>query len=122
MKTSRSLFTIVGLGALTIGLGFAGEPSDPSRDPALSQNRANTTSDPPAGAGHGVQTGAGKERADGKRFDHQPEEHRVSVKSHPPSGAKPADKPHSGPKLPQTFQAKGEPPGEKRASNAQATG
>jgi hypothetical protein len=51
MKTARFLFAVVGFGALTLGVGFAAEPSSqpPERDPH--KHRATTVR--PAGPAHG---------------------------------------------------------------------
>jgi hypothetical protein len=93
MKTAGFLFTLVGFGALTLGPGFAGQPSDQAPERAPSENRAKTTSESHA-SGKSGQTGGTKTTAKG----------------------------HSGPKLPQPFQRNGGHPGGKRTNNAQTIG
>jgi hypothetical protein len=66
MRTARLLCTIVGCGAVALGLGFAAEPSDPARELPTSENRAQPSSDRPSDEGHGVRPRAGRERANGK--------------------------------------------------------
>ena len=54
MKTARFLFTIAGFGALTLGLGYAAEPSRQPSEQDVHQIHA--TGDHPAGPVHGKQT------------------------------------------------------------------
>jgi hypothetical protein len=96
MKTAAFLFTLLGSGALTLGLGFAGQPSNPPREAAPPESRAKTTSA-------------------------RPESH-APAKSSPTNGAKKTAKGHSGPKLPQPSQGSSNRPGEKRTNNAQTKG
>jgi hypothetical protein len=119
LKTIRFIFTTIAVGALTLGLGLAGETSDQAREPALSEHEAKTTSDRPPGAGHGVQPRAARERADGKHLEDQRDEGPASGKSSRTSGTKPIAKHHAGPNLSQRLQGNGEHPGEKLANNAQ---
>jgi hypothetical protein len=51
MKTARILFIMVGVGTLTLGQGFAGEPSRQPSERALRENHA--TSVRPSGPRHG---------------------------------------------------------------------
>jgi len=66
MRTARLLCTIVGYGAVALGLGLAAEPSDPAREPAPSENRAQPTSNRPSDEGQGLRPRAGRARADGR--------------------------------------------------------
>jgi hypothetical protein len=91
------------LGALTLDLGVAGQPSSQPPDRAPSENRAKTTGDRSPRARHG-------------------DEGPASTKSSQSGGTKTTAKPHSGPKLPQPFQGTGGHQGEKRTNNAQLKG
>jgi hypothetical protein len=126
MKASCLVFTIGCFGALTLALSFAGEPSDPPRDPmpsdrprepALSENRAKLSVDHPANPGQQVQPRAGGERANGKRADARPEEDHASGQSGPTGRTKPADERHPGRRLTQPAQAKGEHPSATQNNN-----
>jgi hypothetical protein len=66
MRTARLLCTIVGYGAVALGLGLAAEPSDPAREPAPSENRAQPTSNRPSDEGQGARPRDRRTRADGK--------------------------------------------------------
>ena len=55
MRTRRFLFLVVGIGALTLGLGMAGEITGPSGQAAASEHSAKAASDRPADDGHGAQ-------------------------------------------------------------------
>jgi len=75
MKTTRFLIAFIGLGALTLGPGFAGQPSHPALEGRSSETRSKTTHVgpySPASANRGGTTGA-----------------KTTTKAHP------------GPKLPQ---------------------
>jgi hypothetical protein len=98
MKTIRFLVTTISFGALSLGLGFA-QPSGPAPQRPPSESRL-----------------------DGKRSHQQQEESHASRMSNQNNGTKTTAKPHSGPKLPQPFQANGGHPWDKRANNAQTKG
>jgi hypothetical protein len=51
MKTARFLFTIIAFGSLTLGLGYAGEPSSQSSGQDPHKNHATNVR--PAGPAHG---------------------------------------------------------------------
>jgi hypothetical protein len=51
MKTARFLFTMVGFGALTLGVGFAAEPSSPPSERVPRENHASSVRS--VGPGHG---------------------------------------------------------------------
>jgi hypothetical protein len=95
MKTVRFLFAIVGLGALTLGPGFAQPSGAPEKAPYLS-------------------------RPDGKRWDQQQGESHASGTSSRAGGTRAAAKGHAGPKLPQLFQGNGGRPGQKPTNNARS--
>ena len=63
MKTTRFLFTIVGFGALTLGLSFAGEPSIQPSAPSPTENHA--TSDRPADQAQGSPGRGKSDQTDG---------------------------------------------------------
>jgi hypothetical protein len=98
MKTTRFLISIVTLGAFTLGLVFAGEPSNKAPG-----SQARTINDGSSAARHG-------------------DEGPASARTSHSSGTKATAKAHSGPKLPQPFQANGGHPGDKRANSAQTKG
>jgi hypothetical protein len=54
MKTLHLIFIVLGLGALTVGWGFAAEASRQSRDAAASQSRNEMSNDWPTEAAPGV--------------------------------------------------------------------
>ena len=122
---ARFLFTLVGFGALALGLGSAGEPSNQAVQRAPSQNRARTTSERTSDAGDRVQppaARAGQGRADRKPLDGEQHGSHASAKSGQTNGTKATAKGRPGPKLPQPFQRSGEHPGEKRTNNGQTKG
>jgi hypothetical protein len=99
MKTARRFFTVLGFGALTLGVGFAGEPS---QQPSERDSRGNHAAGvAPAGPAHGKQTPGKAEPADGKPSIPKDDSH-VSVKTSPasPTGAQPKSIPAIKPPQP----------------------
>jgi hypothetical protein len=94
MKT-RFLFTLAGLGALTLGLGFAQASGASQKAPY-------------------------RTRPDGKPSDQQQGESHASGTSSQAGGTRATAKGHAGPKLPQLFQGNGGRPGQKPTNNARS--
>jgi len=73
IKTPRLLFTIIGFGALTLGLSSAGEPPRQASGPGPSGDQA--TSNRLAGQVHGNQARDHGEQTDGKRSNSKNDSH-----------------------------------------------
>ncbi len=73
MKTPRFLFTIVGFGALTLGLSLADEPSRQPSEQAPNEN--HTTSDRPAEQVQGEGAHDKRDQPDGKPSNSKAESH-----------------------------------------------
>jgi len=84
MKTIRILFTILGFGALTIGLSFA-QSSGQAPEPAPSETLTRTTSDGPSGGTQDSPAQDKGKRTDGKQSNGQQDGNHASDKSGQPS-------------------------------------
>ncbi len=117
MKTKCLLFAIAGFGPLMTGLGFAGELSNPGREPVATESGARTSSDRPPTPGQPVQPHAEIE-GKGKRLDGQRVESPASGTGGHAIGRKTPIKRRPGPPLAEPFQGRGVLPGLKLSNNA----
>ncbi len=98
MTSARIWFTILGVSALGLGLGVAGEPATQRAEPAASENRAQPADARFADKGHVIRPRAGIERSDdrpslGKPAVDRPDEPGARLHKLPSPPRRPGTKP-----------------------------